>query len=318
MSELISVIAPLYDEEAVVHELVRAVRDVMEAHHLAFELILVDDGSKDGTYAAIREEAAKDDRVVGLRFRCNCGQTAALRAGFDVARGDVCVTMDGDLQHDPKYIPELVAKIREGQDIVCSYRFQRRDAFLRRFPSRVANAMARGLSGLRVRDFGSTYRAYRTAVVKDLPIYGEMHRFVPVFVSMMTDRIAEVPIQVKPRPHGRSKYGLGRAFRVVSDLVVLLFFAKFFDRPIHIFGYFALGVGIPGVAILACLTLGKLFAGLVIANYGPLFILGVLLTSTAAQLFTTGIVCEYLIRVYYNSERRTSYSIAEMTRNGTR
>jgi glycosyltransferase involved in cell wall biosynthesis len=314
VTELVSIIVPVYNEEEVVGDLVKAIREVLEGEGLAFELILVDDGSKDGTFDLIREEAARDPRIVGLRFRRNCGQTTAIKAGFDAARGDVCITMDGDLQHDPKAIPEFLAKIREGYDLVCSYRFQRSDAFLRRFPSRIANAIARKVSGLEVRDFGSTYRAYRTAVVKRIPIYGEMHRFIPVFVNMVTDRICELPIRLQPRARGHSKYGLSRTFRVFSDLLVLLFFSNFFSRPIHIFGYLALLLGLPGFGILSFLALGKLFGGLQIMAYGPLLVLGVLLCLVAAQFFTTGIVCEYLIRVYYDGEGRSPYSLAETTR----
>ena len=311
--ELISVIVPVYDEQDIVGDLLKSIREVMEAESLQYELILVDDGSKDDTFKIIKEEAERDGRIVGVRFRRNCGQTTAIKAGFDVARGDICITMDGDLQHDPSAIPEFLAKVREGYDLVCSYRQHRNDAFLRRFPSRIANGIARKVSGVAVKDFGSTYRAYRTAVVKDMPIYGEMHRFIPVFVNMVTDRICEIPIQLQPRPHGVSKYGLGRTFRVFSDLLVLLFFSKFFSRPIHIFGYIALLQGIPGLAILAYLALGKLFGGIQIMAYGPLFVLGVLLCLVGAQFFTTGIVCEYLIRVYFDNERRSPYSIAETT-----
>lgn len=313
MTELVSIVVPVYNEEEIVLDLLQALREVLEGEGLSYELILVDDGSRDRTFDLIREQAARDSRIVGLRFRRNCGQTTAIKAGFDAARGDVCITLDGDLQHDPKAIPEFLAKIREGYDLVCSYRFQRSDAFLRRFPSRVANGIARRVSGVDVKDFGSTYRAYRTAVVKDMPIYGEMHRFIPVFVSMVTDRICEIPIRLRPRPRGQSKYGLSRTFRVFSDLLVLLFFSKFFSRPIHIFGYMALLLGLPGFGILSYLGLGKLFGGIQIMAYGPLLVLGVLLCLVAAQFFTTGIVCEYLIRIYFDSEGRTPYSLAETT-----
>jgi glycosyltransferase involved in cell wall biosynthesis len=312
MTRLISIIAPMHDEEENVRPFLQAIRDTLEAAKLSFEVILVDDGSRDGTYRIIAEEAARDCRVKGLSFRRNFGQTTAIRAGFDHAAGDIIVTMDGDLQHDPQYIPQFVQQIEEGHDLVCGYRVNRNDGFLRRFPSKVANSLARYLSKVRVKDFGSTYRAYRAEVIRDIPIYGEMHRFIPVFVNMVSDRIAELPMSVKPRLHGRSKYGLGRTFRVLSDLLVLLFFSGFFSRPIHIFGYIAALLGLPGVGILGWLGTRKLLWGTPIMNYGPLLMLGALLCLVAVQLLTTGIVCEYLVRIYFSGERR-SYSIAHKT-----
>ena len=179
-------------------------------------------------------------------------------AGIERARGKICITIDGDLQHDPTQIPEFLQKINDGHDLVCSYRHKRDDAFLRRFPSRVANYLARKFSRLNLQDFGSTYRAYRTSVAREMPIYGEMHRFIPVFARMLTDKITEIPITLQPRLHGQSNYGLGRTFRVFSDLIVLLFFADFFNRPIHIFGYISILLGLPGGAILGWLSLNKI------------------------------------------------------------
>ena len=315
MTEQISIIVPLFEERENVSPLVAELQKVLDAQSRPFEIILVDDGSKDGTFDAIREEAVKDGRVIGLRLRRNCGQAAAMKAGIDRARGQICITMDGDLQHSPEHIPQFIKKIEEGYDLVCGYRFQRDDAFLRRFPSRVANSIARKFSSLQLTDFGSTYRAYRTDVVKALPVYGEMHRFVPVFVGLVTDRITQIPIQLQPRLHGSSKYGLGRAFRVISDLVVLLFFSSFFSRPIHIFGYMSIALGITGFGILLWLTGNKIVGNISIMEYGPLFTLGVLLCLVAGQLFTTGVVCEYLVRIYYNDAE--PYSIGEETTSAT-
>ncbi len=312
MTRLVSVIAPMHDEEENVRPFLRSIKDTLEAAKLPFEVILVDDGSHDSTYRIIAEEAAGDPRVKGLSFRRNFGQTTAIRAGIDHASGDVVITMDGDLQHDARHIPDFVGKIEEGHDLVCGYRVNRSDGFLRRFPSRVANSLARYLSKVTVKDFGSTYRAYRADVIRDIPIYGEMHRFIPVFVSMVSSRITELPISVRPRLHGRSKYGLGRTFRVLSDLLVLLFFSGFFSRPIHIFGYIAALLGLPGAGILAWLGTRKLLWGMPIMDYGPLLVLGSLLCLMAVQLLTTGIVCEYLVRIYFNGERK-SYSIADKT-----
>ncbi len=312
MNETISVIVPLLDEAENLPLLLQALRDVMAANAYQYEIVLVDDGSSDDTWRIIAEEATQDARVVGVRLGRNFGRTPALRAGFDRAKGDICITMDGDLQHDPRHIPEFVQKIMDNYDMVSGYRHRRNDAFLRRFPSKIANYFARRFSRLSLQDFGTGYCAYRSKIIKDVPLYGEMHRFTPVFVNMLTARITEIPIVLRPRLHGKSKFGLSRTFRVYSDLLVVLVFARFFSRPIHVFGYMALLLGIPGFGILAWLTLNKLLWGLKIFNYGPLFMLGVLLCLVSVQLLTTGVVCEYLVRIYYSGQRK-SYSISETT-----
>jgi len=313
MKDLISIVIPLYNEEKNVPILLERLRETLEGHNLSFEFILVDDGSKDKTFDAVKRHAAKDSRIKGIRFRRNYGQAVAITAGVDLAEGDICITMDGDMQHDPGQVPEFIEKIEAGYDLVCGFRFKRKDAFLRRFPSKVANYIAKKFSGLNIRDLGSTYRAYRTSIIKQIPIYGEMHRFIPIFVAMRTDRITEIPIATKRRLHGKSHYGLARTFRVLSDLLLILFFAGFFARPIHIFGYISLVLGLPGFLILAGLSLAKILGTIAIMDYGPLFVLGVLLCLVAGQLFTTGIVCEYLVRIYYGNHSRKPYSVAETT-----
>jgi len=313
MKDLISIIIPLHNEEENVPVLVDRLRETLRDHNLTYELILVDDGSKDKTFEEIKRKASEDSRVRGIRFSRNYGQTVAISAGFDLAQGDICITMDGDMQHDPGEIPEFIKKIEEGYDLVCGFRAYRNDAFLRRFPSRIANYIAKKFSGLRIRDFGSTYRVYRTSIIKQVPIYGEMHRFIPIFVGMNTDRITEIPISLNPRLHGSSKYGLARTFKVLSDLILILFFSSFFTRPIHIFGYISLILALPGFLILSWLSLGKIFGDLKIFDYGPLFILGIMLFLVAVQLFTTGIVCEYLVRIYYTDDSRKPYHVAETT-----
>ena len=310
MIELISIVVPVRNEVDSIPILVKQLSTVLETLHKQYEIILVDDGSNDKTFEAINLESKLNFRVKGLQLRRNFGQTAAMKAGFDSAKGDICITLDGDLQHDPKYIPQFLDKIEEGFDLVCGYRQSRDDSLLRRVPSKFANLLARQLSSLKISDFGSTYRAYRREVIKEIPIYGEMHRFIPVFVGMVSSRISEIPIKVLPRQFGKSNYGIARTFRVISDLLVLLFFSKFFSRPIHIFGYISFLLGLPGLLLLFVLMFRKLILGIPILNYGPLFILGVLLCLMAGQMFTTGIVCEYLIRVFYKSDRAQPYSVA--------
>lgn len=309
---MLSIIVPVFNEAENMPLFIERVRNVLEKQRLEYELILVDDGSKDQTFDFIKTEAAKDPRIKGIRFRRNNGQTAAIKAGIEAARGDVCITMDGDLQHDPEDIPKFINKLNEGYDLVCSYRFQRNDAFMRRFPSKIANLIGRRISKLDLKDFGSTFRAYKTDLAKEIPIYGEMHRFIPIFVGTLTDSITEIPISLQPRLHGQSKYGIDRTFRVLSDLLFLVFFASFFNRPIHIFGYIAIGLGTPGLLILGWLSVSKIMGYIEIMNYGPLFMLGVMLCLVAGQIFVIGVVCEYLVRIYYNDNRKP-YSISEIT-----
>jgi len=237
MNNFVSIVVPLYNEEQNVPILVDKLKNVLEAENLKFQIILVDDGSKDGTYRVIKEVALNDRRVAGIRFSRNFGQATAIKAGIEHARGDICITMDGDLQHDPIHIPDFLKKINEGYDLVCGFRYKRKDGLLRKIPSGAANFLARKFSGIHLSDFGSTYRAYNTSIIKNIIIYGEMHRFIPIFISTITDRIAEIPIHLGQRIHGKSKYGIGRTFKVLSDIISLLFITSFFNRPIHIFGY---------------------------------------------------------------------------------
>jgi glycosyltransferase involved in cell wall biosynthesis len=313
MKRLLSIVVPVYNEAPNIQILVESVAAVMDRNHQTFEILLVDDGSRDHTFDAIRRAAEKDSRVRGIRFRRNFGQTAAIKAGAEHAQGEVCITMDGDLQHDPEQIPRFLQKIDEGFDLVCGFRKKRNDSLFRRIPSKVANFLARKISGLRLSDFGSTYRAYRTSLLKEIPMYGEMHRFVPIFFAGVSSRITEIPINVQPRRFGKSKYGLGRTLRVFSDLLSLFFFSGFFNRPIHIFGYMAILLGLPGFLILFWLSMGKIIGSISIMDYGPLFILGVLLCLVAVQVFTSGVVCEYLLRIYYKKDRPLPYHVAETT-----
>ena len=313
MKPSLSIIVPLYNESGNVPVLVDRLFSALENTDLPSEVILVDDGSRDNTFDAVKQAAEKDQRIRGIRFRRNFGQTAAIKAGVEHARGDICITMDGDLQHDPDQIPLFLAKIDEGFDLVCGYRKKRNDSLMRRIPSNAANFMARKISGLQLTDFGSTYRAYRASLLKQIAMYGEMHRFIPIFFAEETSRITEIPISVKPREFGKSKYGIGRTFRVFSDLLSLLFFSGFFNRPIHIFGYMAIMLGLPGFSILAWLSMKKMFGSISIMDYGPLFILGVLLCLVSVQVFTTGVVCEYLLRIYYKKDDLRPYNVAETT-----
>ena len=313
MKPELSIIIPLFNEAENVPLLCKSLLDALDGKISDFQIILVDDGSRDRTFDAIRSAAETDRRIEGIRLRRNFGQTAAMKAGVEHASGEICITMDGDLQHDPMQIHEFLDKITEGYDLVCGYRVRRKDGLDRRIPSQVANYLARKISGLDLNDFGSTYRAYRTSLLKQISIYGEMHRFIPVFFAGLTGKITEIPIQVKPRRFGRSKYGLGRILRVFSDLLSLLFFSGFFNRPIHLFGYMSLFLGFPGFLILSWLSVEKMLGKIAIMDYGPLFILGIMLCLVSVQVFTTGVVCEYLLRIYYKNGRSQPYQVWETT-----
>lgn len=310
-NNLVSIVVPLKNEERNVPVLIEKLRDAMKGLAVPYELILVDDGSTDETFAAISRASAEGSDCVGIRLRRSFGQTTAMQAGFDRAKGNICITLDGDLQHDPADIPKFLEKLGQGFDMVCSYREGRNDGLMRRIPSKFANWLARKLSSVTVRDFGSTFRAYRTDVIREISIHGEMHRFIPVFVSMISSRITEVPIEVKTRLYGKSNYGISRTFRVVSDLIVLLFFSKFFGRPIHIFGYISFALGIPGLLLGSALVVRKLALGVPILANGPLFTLAVSLCLVAVQLLTTGVVCEYLVRILYRRAGTRPYSVGE-------
>ena len=313
MTPYLTVVIPLFNEAQNVPVLVEKLHPALSQTGYDYEIVLVDDGSSDDTFDVVSKLAEKDGRLTGIRLRKNFGQAAAIKAGIDHASGDICVTMDGDLQHDPADIGQLLDKLADGHDLVCGYRYKRNDSILRRLPSFVANFMARRISGLPLKDFGSTFRAYKTDLLKQVALYGEMHRFIPILFAQATNRIAEIPITVHPRQFGSSKYGLGRTFRVFSDLLSLLFFSGFFNRPIHIFGYISLFLGLPGFAILAWLSFEKLLGRINIMDFGPLFMLGVMLCLVAVQVFTTGVVCEYLLRIYYREDRPQPYSVAEQT-----
>jgi glycosyltransferase involved in cell wall biosynthesis len=249
-----------------------------------------------------------DARVKVIRLRRNFGQTAALSAGFDETQGEVIVSLDGDLQHDPADIPALLAKIDEGYDIASGWRRDRVDnAITRRLPSRVANWLMAKISGLDLRDFGTTFKAYRAEVLKDVNLYGDLHRFIPALASFYGARVAEVPIRNVPRPSGASHYGLGRTFRVLFDLITIKFLLSYLTRPMQLFGKFGLGG-----SILAFLTVKKLLGYELVTEHGPLMLAGALLFLSGLSMFTTGLLGEILMRTYFESQGRRIYAVREI------
>ena len=307
----LSIVVPVFNEEENIHGIHREVVTALGESGIDFELILVDDGSSDGSLGKLREIAATDDRVKVIRFRRNFGQTAAMAAGFDAASGRVVIPMDGDLQNDPADIPRLLAKIDEGFDVVSGWRRDRKDAFLNRIlPSILANRFISGMTGVRLHDYGCTLKAYRREVLDGINLYGEMHRFVPALVSQIGARVTELPVNHRPRLHGKSKYGIFRTLRVILDLLTVKFLLTYSTRPIQLFG--RLGV----YTLLASFLSGgvtvymKLFLHTSM-NRNPLLLLTALLLFMGVQFIVLGLLGELNARTYYEAQGKPIYVIKE-------
>ncbi len=289
----------------------------MEQVDDSFELVLVDDGSRDRTYKLLEEIAAVDSRVLVVKLRRNFGQTSALAAGFDHATGEYILAMDGDLQHDPNDIPAFLEKLDEGYDVVSGWRTVRMDNFfLRRLPSSIANWIMARLSGVPIHDFGTTFKAYRREVIHNVPLYGEMHRFIPALASWYGASICEVPIRNVNRERGKSHYGLGRTFRVFFDLMTIRFLLKYMSRPLHFFGGFGvLGIlgGCSMAMVLLAMKLLKPHTDM-ISQHGPMFVIASVLIVCGIQLLALGLLGELQVRHYYSSQRPTSYAVDRLVR----
>ena len=308
----LSVVIPLLDEAHNVESLCRELRETLEGWGRTFEVVLVDDGSTDGTFEILSRLHAADPRLRVIQLRRNFGQTAAFAAGFARARGRLIVTADGDLQNDLRDIPRMVDKLEEGYDIVCGWRKARKDRWLsRRLPSRIANALISGATGVRLHDYGCSLKVFRAEVVKSLRLYGEMHRFIPAIASEQGVRIAEVVVNHRPRRHGRSKYGISRTVRVVLDLATVKFLLSYSTRPLQIFGLVGLLMGLAGTAITGYLSYLRLFGGESIGGR-PLLLLGILLLFTGLQLVSLGLLAEMQARTYHESQGKPTYYIRRL------
>lgn len=312
MQPKLSVVVTVYNEEENVLPLIERVKQDLAS--VDYELIYVDDGSSDGTLQQLK--AARYDRLVIVEFRRNYGQSAALRAGIAAARGEFIATMDGDLQNDPSDLPTMLALAeKEDLDLVAGERAQRQDGiFLRKIPSWIANYIIRTSSGVHLRDYGCAIRVMRAEVAKDLGLYGELHRFIPVLVSLETRRIKQIPVKHHARQFGESKYGLGRTFKVVSDLLLMLFFKRYLARPMHLFGNAGVFMLLAGATINVYLLILKLMGQDIWGK--PLLILGVILLLGGIQFITIGIVVEMQMRTYYESQDKEPYSIRRVWRGG--
>jgi len=317
---LYSVVVPFYNEEAVVEELVDKLRQVMDRIGRPYELVLVNDGSRDRTGDILDTLARSDRHVAYIELNRNFGQTTALQAGFDHARGDVIIAMDGDLQHDPQEIPLFIQKINEGFDIVSGWRMQRQDHLLmRRLPSGVANWLLAKASGVNVHDFGTTFKAYRREVLQEVRLYGDMHRFVPAACARLGARICEVPISNPPRQAGKSNYGIGRMLHVTLDIITTRFITGYLTRPLHFFGKWGLIAGLVGAAILGYGFVRKVLqwnSFHLMQEHGPLMAVGFMLVITATLFVATGLIGELLMRIYFEATRARTYAVRRIIRSG--
>jgi glycosyltransferase involved in cell wall biosynthesis len=307
----ISIVVPLYNEEENVRELHGRLKEVLGGLGSEYELIFVDDGSTDGTLPLLQEIQSGDDHVVVLSLRRNFGQTAAFAAGFDYARGDVIVTMDGDLQNDPKDIPRLIEMIKEN-DIVSGWRKSRKDPFFsRRLPSLIANRLISKVTGVSLHDYGCSLKAYRHEVIKNLKLYGEMHRFIPAVANLYGVKIAEVETTHHPRLRGKSKYGISRTIRVILDLITVKFLLSFSTRPLQFFGPIGLLSAFLGFLISLYLSLQKIFSGVSIGGR-PMLLLGALLIIVGIQFIGMGLLGEMMVRVYHETQKKPIYVIKKV------
>jgi len=289
---------------------------VMEASGESFEMVLVDDGSRDGTFQLLREIAAVDSRITVVKLRRNFGQTSALAAGFDHARGEYFIAMDGDLQHDPSDIPVFLEKIAEGYDIVSGWRKRRIDnLWLRRIPSHCANWLMAKLSGVDIHDFGTTFKAYRREILEQVPLYGELHRFIPALASWHGASIIEVPIRNVNRERGTSHYGISRTIRVFFDLITIRFLLRYLSRPLHFFGTVGMVSILGGCGIAVWLALEKLLHQAdVMTKHGPLMIFTAVLLLAGLNMLAIGLLGEMQVRHYHEPARRAPYSVDRILR----
>lgn len=312
---LLSVVIPLLNEEENIPYLYDELNEVMATIDGDYELIFIDDGSTDKSPLLLKEMHDKDDHVVVVNFRKNFGQTAAMAAGFDYAQGDVIVTMDADLQNDPHDIPLLLEKINEGNDVVTGWRYDRKDAFInRRLPSIIANKIISKTTGVNLHDYGCTLKAFRKEVIKNVKLYGEMHRFIPAIASGMGIDFTEVKVNHRPRRFGTSKYGISRTIRVVLDLLTVKFLLSYSTRPIQVFGLMGVISGGIGFLIALIMTFQRQFMGVPLSDR-PLLFLAVLLIFIGIQFVSLGLIAELQARTYHESQNKPVYFVKNVLRS---
>jgi glycosyltransferase involved in cell wall biosynthesis len=312
----VSIVIPLFNEAENIMPLFRDLSSVMRAERYAWEVIFVDDGSTDATYKALEQLHAEHENIQVIRLRRNFGQTAAMAAGLDHARGNIIVTMDGDLQNDPADIPTLLSKIEAGYDLASGWRVDRQDSLSRRLPSKIANWLISFATGLYLHDYGCTLKALRREIANELKLYGEMHRFIPALAASLGATIVEVPVRHHPRQHGTSKYGLTRTIRVLLDLMTVKFLSGYFTRPSHLFGLCGILALLGGSGIIVVLGMQRLLGQTGLFDR-PLLLLGILLTIIGTQFITMGLLGEMLARVYHESQEKPIYTVREILPTGS-
>lgn len=307
----LSIVVPVYNEESTIKLLCHKVRDVLENIEESSEIIIVDDGSTDKTYSILKEIKDEIEELRIIRLRANFGQTAALSAGFDNAQGNIVITLDADLQNDPNDIPKLLEKMKEGYDVVSGWRKDRKDPWLtRKLPSFAANKLISYITGVRLHDYGCTLKAYRKEIIKDIELYGQMHRFIPALAKWVGGRIGEVAVTHYPRKFGKSKYGIGRTVRVVLDLITIKFLLSYSSSPIQIFGLIGLSSGVLGFLWTGYLVVQRLFFEIPLGGR-PALLLAVMLMFLGVQFISMGLLGELLIRTYHESQKKPIYAIRE-------
>jgi glycosyltransferase involved in cell wall biosynthesis len=309
-----SIVVPFFNEQENVPPLYMKLTEVMDSIGEPYELVFIDDGSKDNTYKVLSDIYEHDCRVNVVRLRRNFGQTPALKAGFDFARGEIVISMDGDLQHDPEEIPRFLEKIEEGYDLVSGWRCQRNDHWLmRQIPSRAANWLMAKLSGIELHDFGTTFKAYRREILQEIQLYGELHRFIPALASSTGAKIGEVPISNPERKNGTSNYGIGRTIRVFLDLLIVKFLLDYSTRPLQLFGLLGMaGAGL-GVLLAFSLAIGKfVYHTPIMTEHGPLLLLAIALFVSGVQFISMGLLGEISARTYYESQNKPIYALREV------
>ncbi len=309
---LLSVVIPLFNEEENILLLYDELIEVLSSCEEEYEIIFIDDGSSDRSFQLLKELQENDSHVVVVSFRKNFGQTAAMAAGFDYAKGDVIITMDGDLQNDPHDIPKLLEQIAAGNDVVTGWRFDRKDAFInRRLPSIIANKIISKTTGVNLHDYGCTLKAFKREVIKNVKLYGEMHRFIPAIASGMGIDFTEVKVNHRPRRFGSTKYGISRTIRVILDLITVKFLLSYATRPIQVFGLMGILSGGLGFLIALIMTFQRQFMGIPLADR-PLLFLAVLLIFVGIQFISLGLIAELQARTYHESQSKPVYYVRKV------
>ena len=310
-NQLISIIIPVFNESESIGYLLDEVLNVMCSNKLNFEIVVVNDGSQDSTSNVLDELTIKIKELSVISLRTNYGQTAAMAAGFDNSNGEVVITLDGDLQNDPNDIPKLISHINEGYDLICGWRYDRKDKLInRRIPSKIANKLIANVTGLKLHDYGCSLKAFKKEILDDIKLYGELHRFLPVLAKIEGAKIKEIKVNHRSRKYGSSKYGIDRTFRVLMDLLTVWFMTKFLTRPMYGFGF----VGIISILVSLGMTSYLFIIKLLGNDIGnrPMLMFALILGIAGVQLFSFGLLGELLIRTYHESQNRPIYRVRKI------